>query len=497
MTVISSDLKPAKKLYFVSLGCPKNRVDSEVMLGQLAARDYTVVDNADEADLLVVNTCSFVEEAREESVDAILELAKAKTDAGNQKRLVVAGCLVQRHAHELRTEIPEVDLFIGTGDVGQLGALVDDMGPLGTSTAARNLIAEARSGSADGGLGGDAAAQAPPALIVQGKPGYNYDAYTPRVVTTPPWTTYVKIAEGCSQQCSFCIIPRLKGGNKSRALADVVREVRQLAERGVREFNLIAQDLTHYGDDRDDSASLAGLLRELVKIDGVQWLRLLYCYPHNFTDELVGLIAREPKIAKYVDMPLQHISDRMLGIMRRRFSEADTRALVTRMRAQIPGLVFRTTFIVGHPGETEADFQTLFDFVREMRFERLGVFKYSTEEGTHAARRDDHVLSLVKEDRYHRIMTLQRGISAELQQAMVGQTVDLLVEGPSDETPLLLQARYYGQAPDIDGVTYINEGQAEAGTIVRARIVEAGDYDLVARIVTDGADADDDDEDRI
>jgi len=457
-----------KKLYFVSLGCPKNRVDSEIMLGQLAARDYTIVDSAEAADLLVVNTCSFVEEAREESVDTILELARAKTDAGNTKQLIVAGCLAQRHGKEIQADIPEVDAILGTGDFHKIGELLD--GPLGSSQAAKNLISEV-------------ASEARMPLIVAGKPGYNYDAYTPRVVTTAPWTAYVKIAEGCSQKCAFCIIPRLRGGAKSRAIADVALEVRHLAERGVREVNLIAQDLTHYGDDLKDGTSLAGLLRELVKVDELRWVRLLYCYPHNFTDELIDLMASEPKIAKYVDMPLQHISDNMLQIMRRRFSEADTKALVNKMRARIPDLVFRTTFIVGHPGETDADFRTLVDFVEESRFERVGVFKYSTEDGTHAARRADHVLWIVKEDRYHRLMTLQQGISRELNEAMVGKRIEVLVEGPSEETELLLQARTQGQAPEIDGVTYINEGWAEPGAIVMAEVVEAGDYDLVARIL--------------
>ncbi len=461
---------PSRKLYFVSLGCPKNRVDSEIMLGELQARDYTVVDTPEEADLLVVNTCAFVEEAREESVDTILDMARVKTDAGNTKQLVVAGCLAQRYGEELKVEIPEVDAYLGTGDHWQIGKLLD--GPLGSSQAAKNLVAEAR---------GEAAESTP--LVVAGRPGYNYDAYSPRIVTTPPWTAYVKIAEGCSQRCSYCIIPRLRGGAKSRPIDDVVMEVQNLADKGVKEINLIAQDLTHYGDDRKDGTTLAGLLRELVKIDGVHWIRLLYLYPHNFTDELIELIATEPKIAKYIDMPLQHISDNMLTIMRRRFSEADTRLLVKKLRERIPELVFRTTFIVGHPGETEADFQTLMEFVRDSRFERMGVFKYSTEDGTHAARRTDHVMSIVKEDRYHRLMTVQQGISAELQDAMVGRVLEVIVEGPSEETDLLLQARYYGQAPDIDGVTYINEGYATPGSIVRAEVVEAGDYDLVARIL--------------
>ena len=471
-----------KKLFFVSLGCPKNRVDSEIMLGELTARDYIVVDSAEEADLLVVNTCSFVEEAREESVDTILDLARAKTESGNKKALVVAGCLAQRYSKELEVEIPEVDAFLGTGDHWRIGQFVDER--LGSSQAAKNLVSEVRAErSLDEADGIETPTVTP--LTIVGKPGYNYDAYSPRIVTTPPWMAYVKIAEGCSQMCSYCIIPRLRGKAKSRPIEDIVTEVENLAAKGVREFNLIAQDLSHYGDDRKDGTTLAALLRELVKVEGVHWLRLLYLYPHNFTDELIELIATEPKIAKYIDMPLQHIADNVLSVMRRRFSEADTRALVTKLRTKIPGLVFRTTFIVGHPGETEADFQTLMDFVRETRFERMGVFKYSTEEGTHAARRTDHVLSIQKDDRYHRLMTLQQGISAELQQAMIGQTIEVIVEGRSDETELLLQARSFGQAPEIDGVTYINEGWAEPGQIVMAEIVDAGDYDLVARIVSD------------
>jgi len=262
-----------------------------------------------------------------------------------------------------------------------------------------------------------------------------------------------------------------------------VREVEGLAASGTKEINLIAQDLTHYGDDLKDGTQLAPLLRRLAKVDGIHWVRLLYCYPHNFTDELIDVIASEPKIASYIDMPLQHISDRMLELMRRRFSEADTRALVHKLRERIPDLVFRTTFIVGHPGETAEDYERLVEFVRESRFERVGVFKYSREDGTHAARRDDHVMGIVKDERYHRLMTLQQGISNELHAAMVGREVDVLVEGVSDETDLLLQGRTWGQAPEIDGVTYINEGSANAGDVVRAEIVDAGDYDLVARII--------------
>ena len=446
-----------RRVYFVSLGCPKNRVDSEIMLGDLTARDYTLTSSAEDADVLVVNTCSFVEDAREESVDTILELAQAKTRADSPKRLVVTGCLAQRYAEDIGTEIPEVDLLLGTGDHWRIGALLDGQ----TDVAA--------------------APRAP--MRVVGRPGYNHDAYSPRVQTTPPWTTYVKIAEGCSQRCAFCIIPRLRGGQKSRGIDDIVAEVRAMAARGVKEINLIAQDLTHYGDDLKTGEDLVGLLEALVGVEGIHWLRLLYAYPHKFTDGLINLIASEERIASYVDMPLQHIADPMLERMRRRFGESDTRALVTKMRRRIPDLVFRTTFIVGHPGETEAEFEALYDFVTESRFERVGVFKYSVEEGTRSARLDDPQLSITRDNRYHRLMTLQQGISAELHQGMIGRELEVLVEGKSDETDLLLQGRTWGQAPDIDGVTYIQEGFAEGGEIVTAEITDAGDYDLVARIL--------------
>ena len=453
-----------KKVFMVSLGCPKNRVDSEIMLGQLSERDYEIVDNADAADVLVVNTCSFVEDAREESIDTILDLARVKDEAASGKQLVVAGCLTQRYAEELKTELPEVDVFLGTGDHWRIGELLGARAPVP--------------------LPGTGRVQPMSAV---GRPGYNYSAYDPRVVTTPKWTAYVKIAEGCSQVCAFCIIPKLRGGQKSREVDDIVVEARLLAARGVKELNLIAQDLTHYGSDlKRDDQSLTELLRKLAtdpELSGVRWIRLLYCYPHNFTDALIDVIGREDRIASYVDMPLQHIADPMLERMRRRFSEAGTRELVNKMRANIPGLVFRTTFIVGHPGETEAEFETLMDFVAESRFERVGVFKYSREDGTRSARMDDSVMTLVKEDRYHRLMTLQRGISEELMQAMVGREIEVLIEGASQETDLLLEGRTYGQAPEIDGVTYINEGFAPAGAMVRAEVVDHGEYDLVARII--------------
>ena len=449
-------VQEAQKVFFVSLGCPKNQVDSELMLGELRARNMEVVEEAELADLLVVNTCSFVEEAREESVDTILDLAHVKANAKREQKLVVTGCLPQRYEKELKVELPEVDHFLGTGDINKIGDLVAPQFGKPLPMAARSKV---------------------------GRPGYNYDAYSPRVQTTPAWTSYVKIAEGCSQVCAFCIIPRLRGGQKSRLQDDIVTEVQRLADQGVKEINLIAQDLTHFGHDTKQGESLASLLKKLVKIDGIHWYRLLYCYPHAFSDELIELIANEPKIASYVDMPLQHIADPMLERMRRRFSEADTRALCYKLRERVPDLVFRTTFIVGHPGETQEEFERLYDFVKEMRFERMGAFKYSREDGTRSARMGDLVMGIIKEQRHHRLMSLQQGISSEIHANMIGREMDLVIEGVSEETDLLLQARSYGQAPKIDGLTYINEGWAEPGSFVRAEIVDAGDYDLVARIL--------------
>ncbi len=455
---------PHPKVFLVSLGCPKNRVDSEVMLGELVAKGYDIATEAQDADLLLVNTCSFIHDAREESVDTILDLARLKEESGGTKKLVVAGCLSQRYARELQAELPEVDAFLGTGDLTQN---IDRVAALPDPLAAP--VATARG------------------ELLVGRPGFNYDAHSPRVQTTAPWTAYVKIAEGCSQRCAFCIIPQLRGGQQSRPIADVVHEVRHLAAQGVRELNLIAQDLTHYGTDFKpvgDGGALTTLLRQLAQVDDLRWVRLLYNYPHNFTDALIDLIAHEDKLIPYVDMPLQHITDNVLTRMRRRFSERDTRALVDKLRQRIPGLVFRTTFLVGHPGETDQDFDALLRFVEESRFERVGVFAYSREEGTRAARMDDQVPPEVAAARRDALMAAQQPISAAQQAALVGREIEVLVEGPSDETDLLLQGRTYGQAPDIDGVTYINEGWAEPGSFARAQVVDAGDYDLVARLLT-------------
>lgn len=432
-----------KRLYFVSLGCPKNRVDSEVMLGTLAGEGYRVVQSAHDADVLVVNTCSFVEDARAESIDVICELAEGKGD----RKLVVAGCLAQRYPDQLREELPEVDLFVGTGEYQRIGEL----------------------------LRGDSA-------VAVAKPYYVADHLAPRVLTTARWTAYLKIAEGCSQRCTFCIIPQLRGKARSRPISSIVTEARELAEQGVLELNLIAQDLTHYGDDLKDGTTLAGLLRALTAVDGLRWIRLLYCYPHAFTDELVELIATEPKICKYVDIPLQHVHDEMLARMQRRTTEAITRELLRKLRA-VPDMVLRTTFIVGHPGETGEHFAALCRFVEEMELDRVGVFRYSPEEGTRSLRQPGQVSALVKAERYHTLMEIQKGISRRRQEAWIGRTVDVLIEGVSEESELVMEGRFHGQAPEVDGVTCVGLGDTplEVGSLVPVRIVSAGDYDLVGR----------------
>ncbi len=441
-----------KKLFFQTLGCPKNRVDSEVMLGTLLNDGYGLVREADDADVLVVNTCSFIEESKVESIDAIMDLVHAKANGAAPKKVVVAGCFAQRYSDAIQEEIPEVDLIVGTGEYHRIGDLLEE------STDTQTTVAV-------------------------GRPYYVHDTETPRVVTTAPYTAYLKVSEGCSQRCTFCIIPKLRGKQRSRRIDDLVSEASRLAQNGVRELNLIAQDLTHYGSDLKNGTELHDLLPALASVDGIDWIRLLYCYPHNVTDELVDAIGSIDKVVPYVDIPLQHIDDTMLMAMQRRTTRQITEDLLARLRRRIPDLVLRTTFIVGFPGETDDQFDRLSEFVAEQQFDHVGVFTYSSEDGTRAARYPDDIPEQVKERRRDQLMAMQREISADKLQLRVGSEIDVLVEGVSDETELLLQGRWAGQAPDVDGVTYINEGFAEAGQIVRAEIVQAGDYDIVARLL--------------
>ncbi|HUK65672.1 MAG TPA: 30S ribosomal protein S12 methylthiotransferase RimO [Anaeromyxobacteraceae bacterium] len=440
-----------------TLGCPKNRVDSEVMLGTLVEAGYRLVDEPEEAEVIVVNTCGFIESAKEESILAIVELAEMKS-AGRCKKLVVAGCLAQRHPDELARELPEVDHFVGTGAYQDIARVVRD------GQASRILVPD---------------------------PDFVHAATTPRVNSLPSYTAYLKIAEGCDNACAFCIIPALRGPQRSRPLSDLVAEAEALAHDGAVELSLVAQDLTAWGHDLPGHPRLQALLPALCRVEGIRWIRLHYAYPRDFPEALVEVMAREEKIVKYLDMPLQHSSDRLLRAMRRGRDVRFLRELLATLRARVPGISLRTSLIVGLPGETEEDFEDLLAFVREQRFERLGVFEYSREEGTPAAAMDGQVPREVKRDRFERLMEVQRRIAAEQQRALLGRRIEVLVEGASEESEHLLVGRHAQQAREIDGLTYLNEialpGGEKAsvypGEMVTVEVTDASDYDLVGRVV--------------
>jgi len=437
----------------VSLGCPKNLVDAEIMLGHLPSDRYEIVTEEHQAEIIIVNTCTFINDAKEESIETILNLADLKKN-GRCRLLVVSGCLPQRYRDELSEEFPEVDLFMGTADAPRIVQLLE-------SGLSRQESLEA----------------------IVGTPDYLYDHSTPRVTSSPFYSTYVKIAEGCSHHCSYCVIPRVRGTLRSRSIDSVVEEVGRLVDQGVVEINLIAQDITAFGRDRSDGASLEKLLGELVKIEGLHWLRLLYAYPDGISDDLLELIARESKICNYLDIPLQHIDDDLLRQMNRRIDEQGVRKLVSRIRERIPEVTLRTSFIVGFPGETDAQFAKLQEFVAAGHFERVGVFRYSREEGTPAAEMPDQVQERTKQSRYRKLMKAQSRVSFRKNRALVGQIEPVLVEGYSEETELLLRGRSIRQAPDVDGQVYITAGQANVGDIVALRITDSSEYDLIGEIV--------------
>jgi ribosomal protein S12 methylthiotransferase len=439
------------KVGLVSLGCPKNLVDSEVMLGHLRQRGYEIAADARQADVIVVNTCAFIDRAKQESIDTILEMAREK-ESGRAKRLVVTGCLAQRYDADLRREIPEIDATLGTGQVDDILRAVE--GEATTTDAATGL------------------------------PQWVYDHQSPRVLSTPAWMAYVKISEGCDYTCSFCIIPTLRGRHRSRPTADIVAEARALAARGVKEVVLIAQDSTRYGLDLGMRDGLATLLRALGAIDGLRWIRVMYAYPATVTDGILGAIASEEKVVKYVDIPLQHAADSVLRRMKRPTGKGNLLGLVERMRERVPGLTVRTSFIVGFPGETEDEFEELLEFVKAGAFDNVGVFTFSDEEGTTSFDLPDRVATRVKESRRRRVMALQKRLSARRNRSRVGERVEVLVEGTHEDTDLLLRGRTAGQAPEIDGAVIINDGSALPGSFVTCEITESHDYDLVARIVT-------------
>ena len=460
------------KIGMISLGCPKNLVDSEVMLGLAQRSGHQLTRDAAEAEVLVVNTCAFIDKAKQESVDAILEMAEHKK-AGRCQTLVVAGCMAERYRAELREQIPEIDAIIGTGEVPEIVTVLGGAAQGGGPAVIPLLRAN-----------GEPVGATKPPRAATALPTYLYDADTPRLLATPRHYAYVKIAEGCDYKCAFCIIPTLRGHYRSRTASSILREAETLAAGGVKELLLISQDTSFYGIDREERGGLARLLRSLERVDGLEWIRMLYLYPTTIGDDVLEAIAGSSKVCKYVDLPLQHASDRVLKRMKRPGTRASYEELLDRIRRRIPGVTLRTTFIVGFPGETEDDFQQLRDFVDAMRFDHVGVFTYSHEEGTSAHNLADDVPAETKQRRRSRLMEAQEQHVATAQSGQVGRRVRLLVDGPSDEHELVLRGRLESQAPEIDPVVYLtdcNPADITPGTFIEAEIVGSQSYDLVAR----------------
>jgi ribosomal protein S12 methylthiotransferase len=448
-----------KKVGFISLGCPKNLVDSEVMMGQLKAKGYQITADAAEADTLVVNTCGFIEAAKKESIDAILEAARLKTE-GKAQRLIVAGCLVERYRDDLKSELPEVDAFIGTSQINDILTVCDPK----VQTRSLPVIP----------LGNQSAT-------------YLYDESTPRVLATPSHYAYIKIAEGCDRPCAFCFIPQMRGHFRSRRFGSIIAEAQQLAEEGIKELILVAQDSSRYGEDLGKTDALAHLLRELSHLDGIEWVRVMYTYPTHISDSFLEVLAEEPKAVKYLDLPLQHASQKVLRLMKRGGNRGSLERLIERIRAKVPDIAVRTTFITGFPGETEEDFQELLALVRNVEFDRVGVFAYSDEEGTPAFELPDKVDPKMANERRKRLMKEQSRISRKRNKSRVGETVRVLFEGESKESELLWQGRMETQAPDIDGCVLINDAPEDfvpvPGSFVNVQITETQTYDLVGAIV--------------
>ena len=441
-----------KTLYIVSLGCPKNLVDTEYILGEFMRLGYTVVSEPDRAEIILVNTCAFIESAVEEAVDVILDMAEFKR-RGTCRKLFVAGCLPQRYGGELQREMPEVDVFFGPGELDGIQKFLQN-----GQRDIRNV--------------------APFGLPRNDTPS----AGLSRGPATPFYTSFLKISEGCDNRCTFCTIPMIRGPYRSVAPELLLREARDLAARGVVELNVVAQDTTRYGEDLPDKTDLSGLLRQVCEIDGFQWVRVLYMYPERVTDKLLQTMRSVENLLPYFDLPFQHVSPTMVKKMGRKFNNFKPLELVRKIRDFLPDAAVRSTLMVGFPGETDTDFQMLMDFVREARLDHLGVFIYSPEEGTAASRLHHRVPQKQKKSRYRDVMELQAAISRSINESRVGSVAWVLVEGPSRETDLLLQGRASFQAPDIDGLVYINSGRAVVGQIFPVRITQAGDYDLVGEI---------------
>lgn len=434
-----------QKICLVSLGCPKNLVDSELMLGMLKESGAELVTKEAEADVLIVNTCGFIGDAKEESIDAILSLAEYKK-TGRCRRLIVTGCLSQRYKDDLAKSMPEVDCFIGTGEFHRIAEAVKE------DFMERVLV---------------------------GLPTFIHDYTTPRIISTPGYYAYVKVAEGCSNHCSYCSIPSIRGEFRSRSEESVIKEVSSLAAQGIKEVNLIAQDTTSFGHDRGEA--LETLLKKLVKVDGIEWIRLLYLYPGRITDGLISIMKNEEKVLSYIDLPLQHISPPVLKAMNRKYTRAEVEKLIEKLRAEIEGVTLRTSLIVGFPGETAKDFEELLTFVESARFDRLGAFMYSREEGTPAYSMKGQVSRKIKAGRLDAVMSVQREISLESNRGFIGKPVKVLVESLLDGGGL--KGRAPSQAPDVDGVVYVKGAGrtgARPGDIIEAVVTDAGDYDLFA-----------------
>lgn len=442
----------SKSIRVFSLGCPKNLVDSEVMLGLLHQAGWTL-SLGEEAEVVLVNTCGFIRDAKEESIEAILRAARDK-EAGKYKYLVVTGCLPQRYKKDLRQELPEVDLFLGTNEVGEAAGLLEKL--------VRGELKKKQ---------------------IIGRPRFLYDHETPRILSSGPGSAYIKIAEGCSNCCSYCVIPKIRGRLRSRSIPSVLVEVEKAAAQGVKEVNLIAQDLTAFGQDARDGVKLTALLRSLVQVEGIRWIRLLYAHPAHLTPELVSLIREEEKICKYLDLPIQHIHDGILKAMNRRISGRSLREVLAKIRREVPGIALRTSLMVGFPGETKKAFQELFEFVKEFEFDHLGVFTYSPEEGTRAGKMRGRVPAKIQAERYHQIMALQKKISRKKQEQQVGSRVEVLIEGAGKKAGVIWEGRTQRQAPEIDGLTLLTKGEALPGEMVEARITRAAAYDLYGEIL--------------
>jgi len=448
-----------KTVFFTSLGCSKNLVDSQVMLGYMGLDGFTIAEEPENAEVIVVNTCSFIEASKKESVETILDMADFKNPENGQcKALVISGCMAQRYAQQLETEIPEADLIIGTGEYNKITMLLRAL--------------------EDGKLEQKSFVEIPKFIHTE---------YDPRLNTSPFYTAWLKISEGCNRNCTFCIIPKLRGKLRSRSVESLVKEAENLASTGVRELNLISQDLSDYGVDLDENNNLFHLLSGLEKVENIDWIRLFYFYPDELTDEVIEKMATSAKINKYLDMPVQHFADNVLKRMNRKITGERIHNRIEKLRERIPGIVLRTSIIVGFPGETEEDFELLLEGVKKARFNHLGIFRYSDEEGTPAFKLQPKVPQDVIDERFDILFETQREIVRELNSSYVGKIIPVLIEGEHEETELLIQGRHEGQAPDIDGKVIINDlnGQnVEIGDLVQVEITEVLDYDLVGKIVS-------------